>query len=726
MKKILSFMVVTVLLVCMSVLCHAEKQKENVLLLKDGEITLNGTVLNEGEEGKVTLTRDIIYYEDKDTYESGNVYGEGKDKDKFSAEEAKENIVITIREAGTYRVSGSLSKGQIAVDLGKDAVTDSKAVVNLILDNVDITCTVAPVINIYNVYECDTAYIEDADNYKANSVQNTKKAGINLILADDSVNNVHGAYVAKIFKDTPDQKKLHKYDGAIQSRQSMNVDGEKKGNGVLNLIADNEGMGSNMHLTVNGGKINIKSQDDGVNVNEDGISVLTVNGGALHIVAGLGAEGDGVDSNGYLVINGGVVIAIAKPMADSGLDSDMGSFVNGGYVVATGSPMDWTESDSKQVTMNVQFAERQDAADAIIVTDTDGKVLFAYDPEKDETTAENKRGYQGAVISSPEFKVGENYYLYVGGDVAGADTDGLYTKESATGFEGAVQQQFTGTDLRGHGMRPGGGKGFQPPEGFEKGERPEWNKGQGNRPGGERPPFEFPEMPEGERPPFDFENMPENFKPPVWDKEDTESNVVASVNFWMGDKVNRFSGVSDASEDAINASKQEDNKKMPFRDVKKEDWHYNDVEESFVNGLMTGVSENEFKPEGKLTRAMLWTVLARLNGTEPTDTKGPFWYSAVQSYVIEQNLSDGTEPEGEITREQLATMLWRLAGCPEAKSEMAEFSDASEIESYATDAMQWAVEQGIIKGDNGKLKGKSGATRGETSAMINRFRKLYK
>ncbi|MBR3942378.1 MAG: UDP-N-acetylmuramoyl-L-alanyl-D-glutamate--2,6-diaminopimelate ligase, partial [Clostridia bacterium] len=190
----------------------------------------------------------------------------------------------------------------------------------------------------------------------------------------------------------------------------------------------------------------------------------------------------------------------------------------------------------------------------------------------------------------------------------------------------------------------------------------------------------------------------------------------------IGDTVHPFND----TEEAINASKQENNKKMPFKDVKKEDWHYSDVEESFANGLMTGVSENEFKPEGKLTRAMLWTVLARLSGSELTDDKGPFWYSAVQSYVIEQNLSDGTEPEGEITREQLATMLWRLAGCPEAKSEMAEFSDASEIESYATEAIQWAVEQGIIKGDNGKLKGKSGATRGETSAMINRFRKLYK
>ena len=131
----------------------------------------------------------------------------------------------------------------------------------------------------------------------------------------------------------------------------MNLDGQSAGTGVLNIIADNKGLDSDLHLTINGGKINIQSQDDGVNTNEDGVSVTTINGGALHIVAGLGAKGDGIDSNGYLVINGGVVIAIARPQSDSGLDSDSGSYINGGYVIATGSTMDWVESDSEQVTI---------------------------------------------------------------------------------------------------------------------------------------------------------------------------------------------------------------------------------------------------------------------------------------------------------------------------------------------------------------------------------------
>lgn len=190
--------------------------------------------------------------------------------------------------------------------------------------------------------------------------------------------------------------------------------------GVLNIVAENEGLDTEMHLTINGGKINIFSQDDGINTNEErSFSDKRSMVDQLHIVAGLGAEGDGVDSNGYLVINGGVVIATAKPQSDSGLDADLGSFINGGYVVATGSTMDWAESDSDQVTMNLQFASMQDNTEAIIITDTEGNVVFAYDPDKDETTGTNNRGYRGAVVSSPDFAVGSTYYVYIGGEVDG-------------------------------------------------------------------------------------------------------------------------------------------------------------------------------------------------------------------------------------------------------------------------------------------------------------------
>ncbi len=384
-----------------------------------------------------------------------------------SEEEAQNNPVLHITKPGTYELSGAWH-GQVWIDLGDqdDTFADENAKVTLILNGVDVSCDVAPALVFYSVYEADNTW-EERETYGPEV--DISDSGAKVIIADDSVNNFTGTNIYRMLKtkfknedstaEVKVQKKQRKIDGTFYSFSSMLIDGQEKGNGVLNVFAGFEGMDSELHLTINGGKVNIQSQDDGMNVNEDNVSVLTMNGGELHIVAGLGAEGDGVDSNGYLVVNGGVVISAAKPMSDSGLDSDRGSYVNGGYVVATGSTMDWAETQSKQVTMNLQFASDQASDEAIIVTDNEGKVIFAYDPDKDETTGSNNRGYRGAVISSPEFKVGETYHVYVGGDVEGTETDGLYDIATVTGFSDASRQVYTGTDVRGFG--PGGPGGFR-------------------------------------------------------------------------------------------------------------------------------------------------------------------------------------------------------------------------------------------------------------------------
>ena len=542
-------------------------ENEVAILLSDEEILVDGQPVSQNEGSAVYIAQDIVYYEDRDAYDSGYPYGEGTDADKHSAEEAAAHTVVHISKPGTYRISGKLSLGQIAVDLGEDAKRDPDAVVTLVLDGVDITCTVAPAVIFYQVYECDTlwaAYDEgETEEYSSNSEQDTSSAGANVILVDGSVNNVDGAYVARIYKDKEGEKKLHKYDGAFYSKMSMNVSGEALGSGVLNITASNEGLNSEIHLTLNGGHVNIQSGNDGINTNEDNVSVTTINGGALHIVAGLGEEGDGVDSNGYLVINGGTVIAIAKPQADSGLDADLGSFVNGGWVLATGSTMDWAESDSDQVTMNLQFAQARNADEAIIVTDRQGNVVFAYDPDQDETTGEYNRAYQGAILSCPGFAVGGSYFVYVGGSVTGTDENGLYDPATVTGFEGAARQQYTGNDV---GMMfPSGMGGQRPDQGMGPGQRPEgqwpqgeeppegWNPDEMPEPPGNWNPDEMPEPPEGMEP----GEMPEGQQPPGgWQgggmpggmgggNQPGQTSQPASVEFYLTDKVTAFSGISD-------------------------------------------------------------------------------------------------------------------------------------------------------------------------------------
>ena len=448
----------------------------------------------------VFATNDIIYYEDRDFYESGNPYGEGGDADKHTAEEAAAHTVVNITKPGSYRITGKLSAGQIRVDLGEDAYEDETAVVELILDNADITCTVAPAILFLNVYECDG----DWDKDTAKAEVDTSKAGANLILEGE--NTVNGSYVARIYKDKEGEKKLWKQDGAIYSYMSMNVYGP----GVLDLNAENEGMDTELHLTVNGGDIVIRSGNDGINTNEDDVSVTTINGGNLHIMAGLGAEGDGIDSNGYLVINGGTVISAAHPASDAGLDSTCGSFIHGGTVVALGASMDWAESDSGQVTMNLQFAHDRKPTDAIRITGDDGTEVFVYDPAADDAVGEDARRYSGAIISCPAFKQGDTYFVYAGGE----------------------QMMYTGTDVMRH---PGGKPDGVPPEGFG---------GQVPADADRKPPkgFEGP-PPKGETPgqPGD---RPEGPPPDGFGggKDPAEGRTA----FFMQDKVNFFSGLSAA------------------------------------------------------------------------------------------------------------------------------------------------------------------------------------
>ncbi|MBQ2943746.1 MAG: carbohydrate-binding domain-containing protein [Ruminococcus sp.] len=310
------------------------------------------------------IDKDIVYYEEGKDF----TYGEGSDEDAHSEEEALAHTVVHITKAGTYRLSGKLSKGQIAVDLGDSAKENPEAVVTLILDGVDITCEVAPAIIFYNVYECGS---DDADT--ASKDVDTTLTGANVIIADGSENTVNGSYVAKIYKpdsivlsadgaSVEDASKLHKYDGAFYSKMSMNINGGEEGTGVLTINAENEGLDSELHLTINGGIININSGNDGINTNEDGVSVTTVNGGVLNIkVTGETGEGDGIDSNGWLVINGGEVKAQAcSTSADAGIDSDMGIHINGGTVVASGSMLDRFEDGGQNY---VVFNLRQSLSD---------------------------------------------------------------------------------------------------------------------------------------------------------------------------------------------------------------------------------------------------------------------------------------------------------------------------------------------------------------------------
>lgn len=132
-----------------------------------------------------------------------------------------------------------------------------------------------------------------------------------------------------------------------------------------------------------------------------------------------------------------------------------------------------------------------------------------------------------------------------------------------------------------------------------------------------------------------------------------------------------------------------------------------------------GTGDNKFSPSASTTRGMLMTVLARYAGQD-TSSSTP-WYQAGMDWAKANGVSDGTKPTGNITREQLVTMLYRYAGSPAADGKLDSFSDAASVSSYAVNAMQWAVANGIVNGSNDKLNPQNNATRAEVAAILMRF-----
>ena len=161
-----------------------------------------------------------------------------------------------------------------------------------------------------------------------------------------------------------------------------------------------------------------------------------------------------------------------------------------------------------------------------------------------------------------------------------------------------------------------------------------------------------------------------------------------------------------------------------FSDVEKSDWFADAVAYVTEKGLMNGTGSDTFSPSASTTRGMLMTVLARYAGEDTTG--GATWYEKGMNWAKAKGVSDGTNPEVNITREQLVTMLYRYAGSPAASSSLDNFSDASTVSSYAVNAMQWAVANGIVNGSNGKLNPKNNATRAEVAAILMRFCEMSK
>ena len=159
---------------------------------------------------------------------------------------------------------------------------------------------------------------------------------------------------------------------------------------------------------------------------------------------------------------------------------------------------------------------------------------------------------------------------------------------------------------------------------------------------------------------------------------------------------------------------------VDFGDVTASDWYYEAVEYVCAKGLMDGVAEGSFAPNGTLTRAMVWTILARASGVD-TDG-GASWYAKAQEWATAKGISDGENPDAAITREEFVTMLWRLAGEPVYTADLSRVPDAGSISTWAQQAMCWAWATGLIEGDEtGAVSPAASASRAAAATLIMRY-----
>lgn len=196
------------------------------------------------------------------------------------------------------------------------------------------------------------------------------------------------------------------------------------------------------------------------------------------------------------------------------------------------------------------------------------------------------------------------------------------------------------------------------------------------------------------------------------------------------DYSNWFSLIIDEGSAEASGWYEEENTYVPpaasagFTDVAPGYWAAEDINWCFAKKVMLGNSATTFNPAGVTSRQQLWMVLARVNGSAPDSM------ATARTWAINMGVSDGTNVSGSLTRQQMVAMLYRYSAIKgyagKAGTGLAGFTDAGSVSAYAQEAMSWAVANGIITGNDGRLNPNGTATRAQFAAIMHRFCDTFK
>ena len=196
--------------------------------------------------------------------------------------------------------------------------------------------------------------------------------------------------------------------------------------------------------------------------------------------------------------------------------------------------------------------------------------------------------------------------------------------------------------------------------------------------------------------------------------------------------------IGEEPEEPIEEPIEEDENGFPFDDVQETDWSYDDICYVWENGLMNGMSATTFAPKNNTSRAMIVTVLWRLEGSPYVNYAMSFedvepgqWYTEAIRWAQAENIVKGYSeaefgPDNLITREQLAAIFYRYAEYKgydvTARADLEAFEDADEIGAWAAENIAWANAVNLVNGTSATtLSPKANATREQVAAILHRF-----